>query len=322
MLLCTCKLSQESHFPCLVYHIERFTLSQAIDTCLCTDWSHEVTTSGFWSLITLAGYHKVWTLSLDNYNISYRWHFGPFTGVHTVSSEQHKELQQGSRAKIAAFTTGELGWNHLIFTSFLSALCLKMDWCTNALRVIWVFCWNSSQSNMTCHRLFVVDCDFIIVWHAIWSKPSTLAGVCHTWSDIFNHKWSPDHSWFWCSWKQGIHKADRATHKSWEVHIMEWLCSMFTTTPKATFYANTARKSKDWSVRVCIMAGISSWLLPADANRLVHSPHYITVEEADELSVVVMGTENDLLVMLTSLRPSSATKTYSIMKYCRNLEIV
>ena len=36
---------------------------------------------------------------------------------------------------------------------------------------------------------------------------------------------------------------------------------------------------------------MSSWLLPADANRLVHSPHYITVEEADELPVVVMGTE-------------------------------
>ena len=67
---------------------------------------------------------------------------------------------------------------------------------------------------------------------------------------------------------------------------------------------------------------MSSWLLPADANRLVHSPHYITVEEADELPVVVMGTENDLLVMLTSLRPSSATKTYIIMKCCRNLEIV
>ena len=67
---------------------------------------------------------------------------------------------------------------------------------------------------------------------------------------------------------------------------------------------------------------MSSRLLPADANRLVHSPHYITVEEADELPVVVMGTENDLLVMLTSLRPSSGTKTYIIMKCCRNLEIV
>ena len=53
-----------------------------------------------------------------------------------------------------------------------------------------------------------------------------------------------------------------------------------------------------------------------------HSPHYITVEEADELPVVVMGTENDLLVMLTSLGPSSGTKTYIIMKCCRNLEIV
>ena len=67
---------------------------------------------------------------------------------------------------------------------------------------------------------------------------------------------------------------------------------------------------------------MSSRLLPADANRLVHSPHYITVEEADELPVVVMGTENDLLVMLTSLRPGSGTKTYIIMKCCRNLEIV
>ena len=67
---------------------------------------------------------------------------------------------------------------------------------------------------------------------------------------------------------------------------------------------------------------MSLWLLPADANRLVNSPRYITVEEADELPVVVMGTENDLLVMLTSLRPSSATKTYIIMKCCRNLEIV
>ena len=57
-----------------------------------------------------------------------------------------------------------------------------------------------------------------------------------------------------------------------------------------------------------------SRLLPADANKLVHSPHYITVEEADELPVVVMGTENVLLVMLTSLRPSSATKTYIFMK--------
>ena len=59
---------------------------------------------------------------------------------------------------------------------------------------------------------------------------------------------------------------------------------------------------------------MSSRPLPADANRLVHIPHYITVEEADELPVVVMGTEDDLLVMLTSLRPSSATKTYMIMK--------
>ena len=71
---------------------------------------------------------------------------------------------------------------------------------------------------------------------------------------------------------------------------------------------------------VCIMVGI--YIVMAASSRLVHSPHYITVEEADELPVVVMGTENDLLVMLTSLRPSSATKTYSIMKYCRNLEIV
>ena len=67
---------------------------------------------------------------------------------------------------------------------------------------------------------------------------------------------------------------------------------------------------------------MSSRLLPADANRLVHSPRYITVGEADELPAVVMGTENDLLVMLTSLRPSSGTKTYIIMKCCRNLEIV
>ena len=66
---------------------------------------------------------------------------------------------------------------------------------------------------------------------------------------------------------------------------------------------------------------MSSRFLPADANRLVHSPHYITVEEADEQPVVVMGTENDLLVMLTSLRPSSGTKTYIIMKCCRNLEM-
>ena len=55
-----------------------------------------------------------------------------------------------------------------------------------------------------------------------------------------------------------------------------------------------------------------SWLLPADTKRLVHSPHYITVKEADELPVVVMGTENELLVMLTSLRLSSATKTTSL----------
>ena len=227
MLLCTCKLSQESHFPFLVYHVERFTLSQAIYTCLCTDWSHEVTTSGFWSLITLAGYHKLWTLSLDNYNIFYRWHFGPFHwSSHCFIRATQRTTTEFTSKKLQHWQQGN--WDGIIWYLLASYRhpCLKMDWCTNALRVIWVFCWNSLQSNMTCHHLFVVDCDFIIVWHAIWSKPSTLAGVCHTWPDIFNHKWSPDHSWFWCSWKQGIHKADRAMHKSWEVH-MEWyaVCS-------------------------------------------------------------------------------------------------
>ena len=202
-----------------------------------------------------------------------------------------------------------------------------MDWCANALRVVWVFCWNSSQSNMTCHRLFLVDCDFIIVWHAIWSKPSTLAGVCQTWLDIFNHKWSPDHSCFWCLWKQGIHKADRATHKSWEVHIHGVICSMLPLHPKLHFtQIYTARKKQRLVSKRMHNGGHLCRLgcyqqMPIDWFT-AHSPHYITVEEADELPVVVMGTENDLLVMLTSLGPSSGTKTYIIMKCCRNLEIV
>ena len=85
------------------------------------------------------------------------------------------------------------------------------------------------------------------------------------------------------------------------------------------------QQEKDWSVRGCIMAGI--YVVKAAPSRCQYigsqpTLHYITVKEADELPVVVMGTENDLLVMLTSLRLSSATKTYIIMKCCRNLEIV
>ena len=94
---------------------------------------------------------------------------------------------------------------------------------------------------------------------------------------------------------------------------------------QATFYANIYSKKKQRLVSKRMHNGGYLCrlyrLLPANANRFVHGPHYITVEKADELPVV-MGTENDLLVMLTSLRPSSATRTYIIMKCSRNLEIV
>ena len=132
MLLCTCKLSQESHFPFLVYQVERFTLSQAIDSYRYVyrlmAWSDNkwFLVSHFWSLIMLAGYQKLWTLSLDNYNISYRWHFGAF---------------------------------HWSSQTYLGLLLKQF----------------TKQYDLP--RLFLVDCDFIIVWHAIWSKPSTLAGV-------------------------------------------------------------------------------------------------------------------------------------------------
>ena len=170
----------------------------------------------------------LWTISLE------------FTLFHQTNTKNYNRVHE---RKLQHSQQGN--WDGIIWYLLASYRhpCLKMDWCTDALRVIWVFCWNSLQSNMTCHRLFVVDCDFIIVWHAIWSKPSTLAGVCHTWSDIFNHKWSPDHSWFWCSWKQGIHKADRATHKSWEVH-MEWYAVCSPLHPKLHFMQIQQEKAK------------------------------------------------------------------------------
>ena len=86
-------------------------------------------------------------------------------------------------------------------------------------------------------RLFLVDCDFIIVWHAIWSKPSVsvrhdqtsliINGVQITLVfDIYGSR---------ASTKQTGHhiRAERCTWSD-----MQYV----TITPQATFYANIYSK--------------------------------------------------------------------------------
>ena len=162
--------------------LERFTPSPAIDSCLCTGlmaWSDNK-----WFLVShnacWTSHHSEHCLWITN-NISYRWHFEAFhwSSHCFIRATQRTTIEFTSEiCSIHNRGTGmESSW--YLLASY-RPLCLKMDWCANALRVIWVFCWNSSQStkqyDLPPSLRSTVDCDFIIVW----SEPSTLAGVCQT----------------------------------------------------------------------------------------------------------------------------------------------
>ena len=170
--------------------------------------------------------------------------------------------------------------------------------------------------------LFVVDGGYLLR-HAIWSKPSTYAGVCQTYtSHILNHHGVRTTVVFdgygsSTSTKQAEQRRRAEKCTSSDIIFDE---NMPTTTTQTAFLANSKNKQRliEMVSEKMRMAGIRVIQAEADADTLIVSTA-LTVAEKEEVPVVVVGTDTDLLVMLVA-RASSGTDTY--MKCCSNPEMV